>query len=160
MSEAEGEPPRHFSFAFAETDLWAYRLLLAARRPRSSGAGFFFGAILSPIGAGLCVLAAFKLGLFPRAAFGPVLFATLIAFVAGAVAYHAISRVQQRRVARSDFAASRSANERRNFTFDEDGIVSTTSATTKSAPSPASNPEATAAPVANAPSIMASLRAP
>ena len=72
MSEAEGEPPRHFSFAFAETDLWAYRLLLAARRPRSSGAGFFFGAILSPIGAGLCVLAAFKLGLFPRAAFGPV----------------------------------------------------------------------------------------
>jgi len=70
VSEAEGETPWHFSFSFTEADLWAYRTILAARRPRTTDVGFFFGVLFSPVGPALCALAAFKIGLFPRAALG------------------------------------------------------------------------------------------
>ena len=50
----------------------------------------------------------------------------MIAFVAGGLACYMVARIQQRRLARADFAASRSASETRTYAFDDSGIVSAT----------------------------------
>jgi hypothetical protein len=126
MSETENETPRQFSFAFAEADLLTYRNILAARR-RSAGVGFMFGVMFSPIVPALCVLAAFELRLIGHSALGPVLLAALAGFIAGGLAWHVGARIEQRRLAQLDFAASRSAKGMRTYSFDDSGMVSASS---------------------------------
>ena len=117
--------PERLVFTYQEDEARAYSRLVWARRDRRGpDHGNFRAAMIAiTLAIGLSVLFANYLGLVAFSEMRPVLFTAYAAFVAGALAYHAMMRIRYRAIGRAMYRDSAMGIEACEMTFDASGVV-------------------------------------